>query len=155
MRDEITSRLETSMKRAMTIFLLLVLFAAFSQGQTREQEVMALENRRVEALVRGDTDFLENLFGDNYILTTFDGQVRDKFFTLGAMGGGETSFDFLNYEDMDIRITGDTAIVTGTAIRNGRSRGRIISGDFRFTHVWVSLQGQWKLVAIQESRIAG
>ena len=155
MHYEITSRLETLMKRAMTISLLLVLFAAFSQGQTREQELVALENKRVEALVRGDTDFLATLFGDNYILITFDGQVRDKFFTLEAIAGGETNFDFLNYEDMDVRITGDTAVITGTAIRNGTSRGRTISGNFRFTHVWVNLQGQWKLVAIQESRISG
>ena len=155
MRDAITSRLETLMKGAMTISLLLVLFAAFSQGQTREQELIALENKRVEALVKSDTEYLATLFGENYILITFDGQVRDKFFTLEAIEGGETKFDFLNYEDMVVRITGDTAVITGTAIRNGTSRGRTISGDFRFTHVWVRVQGEWKLVAIQESRISG
>ncbi|MBI1956761.1 MAG: nuclear transport factor 2 family protein [Acidobacteria bacterium] len=143
------------MRRTLLAVVVASLAASFTFGQTAEQEVRGLENERMKALVRHDTKALEPFFSDGYILTTFDGLVLDKASFLAGINPDDLTLEFTNYEDVRVRIYGETAVVTGKVTRKGRSRGRDISGEFRYTHVWVRLQGRWQLVANQEARIAG
>lgn len=56
--------------------------------------------------------------------------------------------------DVKVRSYGDTAVVTGTSIQSGVSEGKPWQGKFRFTRVWVRMQGKWTMVSSHSSRIS-
>jgi ketosteroid isomerase-like protein len=56
---------------------------------------------------------------------------------------------------MKIRVYGDTAVVTARTTPRGRdSKGKPITGQYRYLRVWAKRDGQWRAVAFQGTRIA-
>jgi hypothetical protein len=55
--------------------------------------------------------------------------------------------------DLNVRVYGDAAVVTGRSIQTGKENGKDYSGDYWFTRMYVKRDGQWKTVALQTTRI--
>ena len=55
--------------------------------------------------------------------------------------------------ELDVRIYGDTAVVTGLATRKGSMNGKDISGSIRYTRVYVNTNGRWQVVAFQQTPV--
>jgi hypothetical protein len=54
---------------------------------------------------------------------------------------------------MNVRIYGDTAVVTGINVLKETLRGRDIGGTFRFTDTFVRRGGAWQCVAGHSSKM--
>jgi ketosteroid isomerase-like protein len=54
---------------------------------------------------------------------------------------------------MKVQMFGDTAIATYTTTDKGMYKGRDISGQYRWTDVFVKMGGKWKFVAGQGTPI--
>ena len=122
-----------------------------------EQQVLrALEDAR-EALLKSDTAALERLWGDEFSSITPSGQVRTRAQLLEAFATGQIGYLSLGYDELSVRMYGDTAIMTGRArgegIRNG-VRAPATPHGTRFTQVFVKRGGEWKAVAHQAATIA-
>lgn len=95
---------------------------------------------------------VNHLLVDDWLLTHSDGRVQTKAEYLGQLGsGGRTDQEILN-EDVKLRDSGQTAVVTGVSIQSGV--GRPWQGRFRFTRVWIERDGRWMMVASHSSRVA-
>jgi ketosteroid isomerase-like protein len=58
-----------------------------------------------------------------------------------------------------VRVYGDAAVVTGRAtikgqLKTGADSAQDISGQYRYTRVYVKQQGQWRLVSFQFAPVA-
>jgi len=53
---------------------------------------------------------------------------------------------------MNVRIYGETAVITGRSPI--KVKGQDVSGEYRFTHVWIKRSDRWQVVASQVTRIA-
>jgi len=121
--------------------------------QTVQDKLKQMERQRAEALMKGDAAFIERTTADDYTMITSSGQLRNKRRALGDLKSGEVKFQSADVDDLEVRVYGDTAVVTGRHTQRAQSGGTDISGQYRFTRVYVKQKGQWKAVAYQATRI--
>ena len=100
-----------------------------------------------------DVPALERLLTDDWILTHSDGRVQTKRDYLDELKTQARRNSSIANEDVKVRTYGDTAIVTGVSVQSGTSNGQTFGGRFRFTRVWVRVQGTWRMAASHSSRV--
>jgi len=129
--------------------------AAKSNKGGVEQELMQLERDSAAAAVKGDTTFLDRRTAANYIGTNPGGGVGDRAMMMAGAKAGNPKFETLDLDDMSVRMAGkDAAVVTGRATIKGQLKsGMDISGQYRFTDVWVKQDGRWQLMAWQATKV--
>ena len=158
------------MKRILVIAVLAVAVAvttfALSQMLGQEaassgsaaQEVKDLVNQWDEAFMRRDTAALDRILADDFTYTDSSGAVLDRTqYMMSLIKSPDIAIQqSYTSEDVNVRVYGDTAVVTGRSSVKGRSRGKaqFLPGQYRFTDVWVKRQGRWQAVATQGTSIA-
>jgi ketosteroid isomerase-like protein len=150
------------MKRiAIAVCVVLLVFAvtiiaqapAQPKSGSVEQELMKLEKEWGDAVVKHDWAFLDQILADDYTWTGPDGKVWSKAQTLASLKSGEDVVSSLVTDDVMVRVYGDTAVVTGRTTVKEQYKGKDISGQYRWTDMWVKHAGRWRCVADHSSRI--
>ena len=147
------------MKRTLIWCLLgLVLSASAAGSQAQkvgetEKAVAALEHQWLQAQKTSNPDLLAPLLADHLISTSPDGKVTGKAETLADVKSQKWSS--AEYNDVKVRVYGDTAIATGGFKGKGTdASGKILDQYVRWTDTWVKMpNGKWQCVATQTSRI--
>jgi ketosteroid isomerase-like protein len=98
-----------------------------------EQSVRQLENERVQALLRGDTAFIERHYADDYMTTAASGLVRKRAEVIADIKSGAIKWESMAHEDVRLRVYGNTVIVTGLDSIKGVDGQR--SGQHRTTPI--------------------
>ena len=122
-----------------------------------EQAVRQLDRDLLDAMMRNDTALLEKVATDDYTITNPLGMVITK--AQAIAGAKNFKFESLTPDDVQVRVYGDAAVVTGRATVKGQLKTpaatmQDISGQYRYTRVYVKQEGQWRLVAHQMTPIA-
>jgi ketosteroid isomerase-like protein len=118
------------------------------------KEAEALNRQWMESYVRRDTSFLERHLSDDYVSTFPDGAVLDKKGEIAALKSGAVALTEMTPGEMKVRVYGETAVITGRSSIKANVNGQEISGEFRFTDIWVKQSNRWMAVASQVTRIA-
>jgi ketosteroid isomerase-like protein len=119
-----------------------------------ENQIRDLEGQINAAVVSGDLHVFERLLADDFTHTNQTGKFRTRTEWLANHKPGQSPYDAYAVDDLKIRIYGDTAIVTARTTPKGRdSKGRPITGQYRYLRVWAKRDGQWRAVAFQGTRI--
>ena len=158
------------MKRIPVMLVLLISASTLALSQTNdkkadatknnnsrvEQELMQLEKESAAAAVKGDTTFLDRHTAANYVGTDPVGGVGDRATMMAGAKAGDPKFEALDLDEMSVRMAGtEAAVVTGRATVKGKLKsGMDISGQYRFTDVWVKQEGRWQLMTWQATKIA-
>jgi len=152
------------MKRILLLALLTIATSSFTLAQMTddksapkgktEQELTKLEQDRAQATVKGDTAFLDQTTADDYTFVSPRGALRTKAQILADFKSGELKFEGYDLDDLQVRVYGDTAVVTGRSTQKGKAYGQDAAGKYRFTRVYVKKDGKWKSVAFQSTRVA-
>ena len=140
------------MKQIMMIATLLLMPPTLIFSQTKdegekqkfEREVMKAEEEWRAAVATGDATALKRLMADDILYVTTGGQLSDKS-VIEVMVENPTGK--LKYDDVKLRIYGETAVVSAQLTR-GASR------KVRVSRVWVRRQDQWQVVSAQLTDIA-
>jgi ketosteroid isomerase-like protein len=120
-----------------------------------EQGLIALENRWNDAMVKHDWAFLDQILAGDCVWTDPDGDVWTKPEFLASLKSGEDVIASSVADDMKVRVYGDAAVVTGRTAVKKQYKGKDISGQYRWTTVWVKdYAGRWRCVADHNSSIA-
>lgn len=134
--------------------LVLVTLCGVAAAQSVEDQIKKLETDRAAAVVRGDTAVLEKETSDEYTLININGQESGKAQMLAGFKSGANKLTVDDLSDMKVHIYGDTAVVTGKVEVKGIMGGKDVSGQARFTRVYVKKAGHWQSVALQQTRIS-
>lgn len=147
-----------------TIFCIFILLfgAGFCFGQakmasgdsTSESSVRRFISDFASAFNHNDAAALERLTAPGYTFVTPVGAVQNQEQRLAPMKAGDLRYESVQYEDMDIRVFGNMAVVTARVIVKGKNKATDIGGQFRSTLALAKIKGQWKLAASQASAIA-
>ena len=116
-----------------------------------EKDVLALEDRRVQAMIRQDFAALEALLHDQLIYTHSSASVDTKASWLDAMKSGRTKYKSANISEQKVRIYGDTALVAGRAEMQVEVGGQAKTLRLRFLNAWTKTPQGWKFVAWQST----
>jgi ketosteroid isomerase-like protein len=116
-------------------------------GSTAEQTLKRIEQEMLDALVKSNTSANDRYMSSDLVFTAPDGEMLDKARLNADLKSGALKMQSSTFNDMRVRIHGDTAIVTYGTTDKGTYKGKDISGQFRWTDVFVMHNGNWQLVA--------
>ena len=142
------------MKHLLLVAFLVVgacLCAVGQKGDTAK-ELIAMENRYNDALLRADWKALESILADDLIFNNADGSVSHKRDTISSIRSGDIKFDSIAMSDVEVQVFGNVGVVTGKLVEKARYKAIDLSGTYRFTDVWVKRDGTWQNVTGQETR---
>jgi hypothetical protein len=107
-------------------------------------ELAEMQDRLLRAVLEGRRDEYASMLHDDWRVTHVDGRVRTKAQVLQDVFGGEAPVLSGAVEDLDVRVYGDAAVMTGRSswtARNGESL------ELRFTDTAIRRGGTWLIVA--------
>ena len=109
--------------------------------------IHTLEEKLRIAMLTSDTKTLDVLLSDTLIFTNHLGQVMSKVDDMIGHTTGAVDIEELDIGKTDIRVHGNTAIVSASARIAGTFNQKPASGNFRFTRVWLNDKNAWRVVA--------
>ncbi len=132
--------------------LILLLFISCNIGiaqneslEISKQEILNAQSARISAMIDADIDKLDNLLTDDLTYAHTTGWTETKTGYLETIKSGRINYITFVPKDVEIRIYGEIAVLTGKVDVNlGRTDFKI-----RFLEVQRKENGIWKLTAWQ------
>jgi ketosteroid isomerase-like protein len=117
-----------------------------------ESLIRELNDEWVKALVRRDVPTLDRIMAEDFLFAyPLEGDDKHQF--LDDVSSGDLRVEFLNRENVSVRIWGATAVVTARDAAKWFYQGREWSGNYKIIHVYAKRDAQWQLVAVQACHI--
>ena len=146
--------------RLLLVGLFLLAVCSFSLGQmgnkdssqnSVEQELKRLENEWLNSYLRGDKQTFDRIVADDFTRTDESGKFAMKAEERALVQAPPASVSAsLTNEDMQVRVYGNSAIVTGLIV--SRVQGSL-SFQSRFTDTFIKRGASWQVVARHYSRV--
>jgi ketosteroid isomerase-like protein len=145
------------MKRiAFAISLVFLVFGVSILAKTQtgsvEQELIKLETKWIDDVVKHDVTALDKMVVDEFTMT-FDGAVYTKAELLEYIKTNKEESSIVP-DEWKVRVYGDAAVVTGRNTRKVKSEGKEVTSQDRFTDTWIRRDGRWMCVAAHNSTVA-
>ena len=134
-----------------------------SAGQSRnsgkqgdaEQTLRRIEQELTDALAKGDASAFERYVANTFVYTDAEGTMMDKAQLVSDTRSGALKAPSVKMDDIKVHLYGDTAVVTWRSTEKGTTyKGKDLSGQYRFTDVFVRQNGNWQMVASHGTRIS-
>lgn len=122
-------------------------------AQRAIKEVLEMKRQYDQALLRGDSAWFERAFADDYLLILGDASTYTKSQIVKDLASKEVTWQTANGRDMQVRMYGNTAIVTGRFSGKWREKGKPVSSEERFTSIWIKDGDRWKAVSEHASQM--
>jgi ketosteroid isomerase-like protein len=118
-----------------------------------QDDVLAAEQRWNEVYLAGDADAFADLLLDDFVYTSERG-VFNKTTYVANLATGVIDMRGLTASERTVRLHASTAVVTGTAHLDASLDGQDISGDDRYTRVWIHDGTHWRALAQHANQVA-
>ena len=106
-----------------------------------------------KALQAKDVATADRIWADDLSFINYRGQLLTKAQRLENLRTGATAFKSIKIHDQVVRAYGDAVVVNSVSEIEGQYSGQEGSGTYRVTTVWSRQSGQWKMVAIQMTKV--
>ena len=134
--------------------------APHNPGEPRERrheerhQIEVVEEQWRQAILHADVAALGALLDDDYMAVTASGMLKSKEQTLEALRTGKLRVTSMDLFDRRVRFYGKTALVTGRIEAAGSTNEGDMSGNYRYTQVFVRNEhGDWKIASFEINRI--
>lgn len=118
-----------------------------------EHELRRMNVAWVSALVHRDTAAPARIMAADCSFTyPLEGDGRDQF--ISDVESGDLSVESMTRDNVEVRVFGQTAVVTGLDTAKWIYKGHQIEGYYSTIHVYAEREGLWQLVAIQACPVA-
>jgi ketosteroid isomerase-like protein len=118
-------------------------------------EIRALEAANNVAIFHGDAAALEMMTSEDHTFITPRGMLLTRAQMLEGVADGAFGNEYRELYDLNIRVYGDAAVVTGRVRLTSQEGGKDHSDAYRFTRMYVQQKGSWRAVAWQTTREDG
>jgi hypothetical protein len=125
-----------------------------AQGLKMETEtaLRQLSDEWVKALVRRDVASLDRIMADDFFFAyPFEGDDKDEF--ISNVVSGDLVVEYVNRENVSVRIWDSTAIVTARDSAKWFYQRQEWSGNYKIIQVYACRNDEWNLVAVQACHI--
>ena len=107
------------------------------------------------AIVAKDRAAIEANMADDFRQIDGHGNVEGRASFVDGLVSPDLLLDPYTVEDFEVRLYGDTALLSGRTRMTGRYQGRAFNSHYRYIDVYVRRRGVWKIVSVQISPIPG
>jgi len=118
------------------------------------EAVIGVDRRFFNALIHSNVLELDQILADDFIIIdVMRGGETSKSEILQAVQSGQVRFAEIEVMDRHPRLYGKAAVVTGSTRMTIRFDNTAFEVRSRYTHVYCELEGTWRLVSAQGTRI--
>jgi len=118
-------------------------------------DVLAIEDRFFESLLRGDGEALGALLTPDFLLIdVMTGSEVPGPVLVDLLGSRQLRFDSWERPESRVRFYGGVAVVTGRTRMRGRFGDQAFEAHSRYTHVYAGPGPGWRLASAQGTPIA-
>jgi ketosteroid isomerase-like protein len=137
------------------IFLLQILLVehAFSDDVAAAQSALDFQSARFKAMIDEDMESLEQFLADDLTYSHTTGWTETKSEFLSTVESRKIDYVSMSPEDVEVRVYGDVAVMTGLSRMQGAVGDREVSFKIRFLDVSRRIGDSWQLVAWQSVKI--
>ena len=90
---------------------------------------------------------MNDLLASDFIITVEDGRTFSKPGYIAQSGASTVHVQVSDMSDLQVRMHGNTAVVTGAYHEKGIDKGKGYEYRDRLTDVWMNYNGRWRLIA--------
>jgi hypothetical protein len=123
------------------------------KGGSVAEQIEKLSDEGREAALKGDVSFLENNTADDYSAIGGMGNVMSKSDAIQMRKSGDVKYSSIDVSDKNVRVYGNSAVLTATADIKGMVKDKDLSGKYRIVQVWVKQGGKWKIAHMQSTKV--
>jgi len=105
------------------------------------------------AIVAKDRAAIVANMADDFRQIDGQGNVENLRSFVDGLVSPELVIDPYTVEDFEVRLYGDTALLSGRTRMTGRYDGKPFSSHYRYIDVYVKRAGAWKIVSVQITRL--
>jgi ketosteroid isomerase-like protein len=121
-----------------------------------DQAIVAALTRQADAwdraIVARDRDAVANNMAEDFRIIDGLGNVDDKQKFLADILDPKLRIDPYTVEDFEVRLYGDTALLSGRTHMTGAFDGQPFESNYRYIDIYVRRDGAWKIVSVQITR---
>lgn len=106
------------------------------------------------AIVRKDRAAIAANMAEDFRQIDGDADIEDKKNFLDGVLSDKLVIDPYTVEDFEVRLYGDTALLSGRTAMTGRWDGKPFKTHYRYIDIYAKQpDGQWKIVSVQITRV--
>jgi len=127
--------------------------AGAAAGGDAKAEVIAVHDQYRKALLEKDLVTLDRIWSDDLTFINYRGDLLTKKQRMENVRTGATSLKAVQVGDQTVRVLGDSAVLTALVTLEGQYSGQEGSGTYRATSVYTRQGGQWRISALQMTKV--
>jgi ketosteroid isomerase-like protein len=106
------------------------------------------------AIVRKDEKAIAGNMAEDFRIIDGQGNVAAKAAFVADIMDPKLTIDPYTVEDFNVRIYGDTALLSGRTHMTGKHDGQPFESNYRYIDIYVRKGGHWKIVSVQITKLA-
>lgn len=112
-----------------------------------------LSNAWDQAIVRKDEKAIADNMAEDFRIIDGHGTVDGKAGFVADIVDPKLTIDPYTVEDFNVRLYGDTALLSGRTHMTGKHDGKAFESNYRYIDIYVRAKGTWKIVSVQITRL--
>ena len=120
---------------------------------TTEADVLQADDRRFEAMRKGDFAALEAALADDLTYVHSTARLESKAEHVANLRGGKPHYRGIAPRERRARVQGNVGIVTGVSDMHVERDGKEQRFTVRYLAVYVQSAAQWRMAAWQSTRV--
>jgi len=118
-----------------------------------EQQIKQMEDDWQKAIKNKQAAPLRRMIADDWAATDDKGMVLNKEQYISQITSNSDDIESTGNSDMQVRVYGNTAVVTGGSRETGTRSGTAYTDNYRWTDVFVKRGGRWQAVVSQWMKV--
>jgi ketosteroid isomerase-like protein len=106
-----------------------------------------------KAIVRKDEAAIAGNMADDFRIIDGNGSVGTKRTFVADIVDPKLTIDPYTVEEFEVRVYGDTALLSGRTHMTGKQDGQPFTSNYRYIDVYARQGGTWKIVSVQITRL--
>jgi ketosteroid isomerase-like protein len=106
-----------------------------------------------KAIVAKNRAAVADNMAEDFRMIDGQGNVENKQQFVDGILDAKLSIDPYTVEEFDVRLLGDTALLSGRTRMTGKYDGQAFESNYRYIDIYVRRNGVWKIVSVQITRL--
>jgi ketosteroid isomerase-like protein len=127
---------------------------AFAAGPSPDVATLTkLSDDWDKAIVRKDEQAIAANMAEDFRQIDGNGNLETKQSFVAGILDPQLTIDPYTVEDFEVRLYGDTALLSGRTRMTGKYGGQPFTSNYRYIDVYVRRGGVWKIVSVQITKL--